>query len=135
MERQLSTAQRLVDKEGDQYQQKMLDTAISVGSSIFGAILGGRTSRTSVTRAARSASGLSKEKRDIARAKEKMVQIESRIKELEDQLNDRITDLTDKFDPMNEELKKIVIQPKKTDILQRYFGFLWVPYFQNMTVR
>ncbi len=131
LDKQLKTAQRLVDKEGDQYQKKMLDTAISVGSSIFGALLGGRTSRTSVTRAARSASGLSKEKRDIARAKEKMVQIEGRIKELETQLNERITDLTEKFDPLNEELKKIIIQPKKSDVLQRYFGFLWVPYFHS----
>jgi DNA-binding ferritin-like protein len=131
LEKQLKTAQRMVDKEGDQYQKKMLDTAISVGSSIFGAILGGRTSRTSVTRAARSASGLSKEKRDIARAKEKMVQIEGRIKELETQLNEQVTELTEKFDPLNEELKKIIIQPKKTDVLQRYFGFLWVPYFYS----
>jgi hypothetical protein len=131
LEKQLKTAQRLVDKEGDQYQKKMLDTAISVGSSIFGAILGGRTSRTSVTRAARSASGLSKEKRDIARAKEKMVQIERRIKELETQLNQQVTELTERFDPLNEELKKIIIQPKKTDVLQRYFGFLWVPYFYS----
>jgi hypothetical protein len=131
LDRQLNTAQRLADKEGDQYQQKMLNTAISVGASIFGAILGGRTSRTSIARAAKSASGLSKEKHDIARAKEKMAQIELRIKELDEQLTDKITDLTDKFDPMNEELKKIIIQPKKTDVLQRYFGFLWVPYFHS----
>jgi DNA-binding ferritin-like protein len=131
LERQLKTARRLVDKEGDQYQQKMLDTAISVGTSIFGAILGGRTSRTSVSRAARSASHLSKEKKDIARAKEKMSEINSRIKGLKEQLNDRINDLTDKFDPMTEDLKKIIIRPKKTDIFQRYFGFFWVPYFHN----
>jgi len=131
LERQLNTARRLVDKEGDQYQQKMLNTAISVGTSIFGAILGGRTSRTSVTRAAKSASGLSKEKRDIARAKEKMAQIELRIKELDQQLTEKITDISDKFDPMNEELKKIIIQPKKSDVLQRYFGFLWIPYFHS----
>jgi len=131
LERQLKTAQRLVDKEGDQYQQKMFDTAISVGTSIFGAILGSRTSRTSVSRAARSASRLSKEKKDVARAKEKMAEINSRIKGLNEQLNDQINDLTDKFDPMIEDLKKIIIRPKKTDILQRYFGFVWVPYFHN----
>jgi len=131
LEKQLETAQRLVDKEGDQYQQKMLDTAISVGTSIFGAILGGKTSRTSVTRAARSASRLTKEKKDIARAKEKMAQIGARITELENQLNDRIAELTDKFDPMNDELKKILIRPKKADVLQRYFGYLWVPFLHN----
>ena len=131
LERQLKTAQRLVDKEGDQYQQKMFDTAISVGTSIFGAILGGRTSRTSVSRAARSASRLSKEKKDIARAKEKTVEIQSRIKDLEAQLNDQINDLTNKFDPMADNLQKIIIRPKKNDILQRYFGFLWVPFFHS----
>jgi hypothetical protein len=132
LERQLTTARHAVDKEGDQYQQKMLDTAISVGSSIFGAILGGRTSRTIVTRAARSAGGLSKEKSDIGRAKEKMEQIEAQIKDLENQLSDQVNDLSAKFDPLNEELKEIIIQPKKTDILQRYFGFLWVPFFHGI---
>ena len=60
-----------------------------------------------------------------------MAQIELRIKKLDEQLTDKTADLTDKFDPMNEELKKIIIQPKKTDVLQRYFGFLWVPYFHS----
>lgn len=133
LERQLKTAQRLVDKEGDQYQQKMFDTAISVGTSIFGAILGSRTSRTSVSRAARSASRLSKDKKDIARAKEKTVEIQLRIKNLDAQLNDQINDLTNKFDPMAGNLQKIIIRPKKNDILQRYFGFLWVPFFHSNT--
>jgi hypothetical protein len=128
LEKQLETARRQAQREGDQYQQKMLNTAISVGSSIFGAILGGRASRTGIARAARSATGLGKEKRDIARAKEKMSQIQDRINELDEQLIERITEIAEKFDPMNEELQKIVVQPKKSDILQRSFGFLWVPY-------
>ena len=99
----------------------------------FGAILGSRTSRTSVSRAARSASRLSKDKKDIARAKEKTVEIQLRIKNLDVQLNDQINDLTNKFDPMAGNLQKIIIRPKKNDILQRYFGFLWVPFFHSNT--
>jgi len=128
LQRQLETARRLVEKEGDQYKQKMLDTAITVGSSLFGALLGGRSARSSVTSAARSASRLSKEKGDIERAKQKMSQIEARMKELEEQLQEQIDDLGEKFDTQNEELKKIMIQPKKTDIRQKFFGFVWVPF-------
>jgi len=128
LQRQLETARRLVEKEGDQYKQKMFDTAISVGSSLFGALLGGRSSRSSVTTAARSASRLSKEKGDIERAKEKMNQIETRISKLNEQLQDQINELSERFDPLKEDLKKIMIQPKKTDIRQRYFGLVWVPF-------
>ncbi len=32
---------------------------------------------------------------------------------------------------LTEALEKIIIQPKKTDVLQRYFGFLWVPFFHS----
>jgi hypothetical protein len=131
LEKRLSTTRRLVEKESDQYQQKMLDTAISVGSTLFDVFLGGRGSRRTVSRTARSATRLGKEKRDISRAKEKMTQIEAQIKELENQLQQEINQISRKFDLTDEHLKKVVIRPKKSDILQKYFGLVWVPFFHG----
>jgi hypothetical protein len=131
LEKRLSTTRRLVEKESDQYKQKMLDTAISVGSTLFDVFLGGRGSRRTVSRTARSASRLGKEKGDIARAKEKMMQIESQIKELENQLQEEINQISGKFDLSDEHLDKVVIRPKKSDVLQKYFGLIWVPFFHG----
>jgi hypothetical protein len=128
LEKQLTTAQRMLDKESDQYQQKMLDTAISVGSTLFDALLGSRRSRSGVSRAARSASRLGKEKRDIARAKEKMADVELRLKALEQELEEEISVIAEKYDMTDQDLEKIVIRPKKADILQKYFGLVWVPF-------
>jgi len=128
LEKQLRTAQQRVDRESDQYTQKKMNTAISVGSSILGMLLGGRTSRTSVSRAARSASSMSKEKRDIERAQQKLADVEARIVEMERLMEDELNNLADKYDPELEELKEVSIRAKKSDILQRYFGILWLPY-------
>ena len=105
-----------------------MNTAISVGSSILGMLLGGRTSRTSVSRAARSASSMSKEKRDIERAQQKLADVEARIVEMERLMEDELNNLADKYDPALEELKEVSIRAKKSDILQRYYGILWLPY-------
>jgi len=131
LEKQLDAARRLVAKESDQYQQKMLDTAISVGTTLFDVFLGGGKSRRGVSRTARTATKLNKEKRDIARAKEKMGQIESQINELEKQIQEEIDQIAKKYDLTDKDLQKVVIRPKKSDVLQRYFGLVWVPYFHG----
>ena len=131
LEKQLNAAQQTVAKESDQYQQKMLDTAISVGSTLFDVFLGGRKSRSGVSRSARSASKLSKEKRDIDRAKERMGIIESRIAELEKQLQEDVDNIAKKFDSIDVDLGQVNIRPKKSDILQRYFGLVWVPFLHG----
>ncbi|MGH1362765.1 MAG: helicase HerA domain-containing protein [Calditrichia bacterium] len=131
LEKQLHTAQQRVDRESDQYSQKKMNTAISVGSTILGMFLGGRASRTGVSRAARSASSMSKEKRDIERAQQKLAQVEARIVEMEQIMEDELNALAEKFDPDLEELKEVSVRAKKSNILQRYYGILWLPYIHS----
>ncbi len=128
LDRQINTAQRAVQREEDQYSQKKLDAAISIGSTLLGAVFGGRRSRTSISRSARSAGRMSKEKRDIERAQAKLADLQERLFELDNQLSDELALITEKYDPLTEVLTEKVVRPKKSDILQRWFGFLWIPF-------
>ena len=128
LDRQINTAQRAIQREEDQYSQKKFDAAISIGSTILGAVFGGRRSRTSISRSARSAGRISKEKRDVERAEAKLADLQERLFELENQLSDELALITEKFDPITETLAEKIIRPKKSDILQRWFGFLWIPF-------
>lgn len=128
LERQLLTARHQVEREESQYKQKQMDTALSAGSSILGMLLGGRSARGGVTRAARSATRMSKEKQDVERALEKVANLEERLQELQEQFRQDAEQISSSLDPMSETLQQIVLRPKKTDILQRWYGILWVPY-------
>lgn len=131
LETQLLTAQQQIERESDQYKQKQMDIAVTVGSTILGALLGGGRTRTGITRTARSASKIAKEKQDIERAKTKMLKIQSQIDKLNINFEDDARKLSEQYDTMNEPLKQIIIRPKKTDINQKYYGILWIPFSQN----
>lgn len=127
LERQLLTAQQQMAREADQYDQKKMDMAVSIGTTLLGSIFGSR-SRSGVSRAARSASQLSKEKRDIERAEEKVAKIHQQIQDLEARLQRETDDIAAQHDPMAENLEEVVLRPKKSDIYQKWYGILWVPF-------
>lgn len=126
VERQLVKAQQRVAKEEDQYSNKKMDMAISIGTTVLGALFGSK--RRSYASTARKVSGLSREKQDISRAEEKLVQVEERLRDLEAELQERLDEISLKYDPANEALEEVVIRPKKSDIMQRWYGILWVPF-------
>ena len=90
LEKKITAVENIISRESEQYQERLMDTAISVGSTLLGAFLGGRSARSGVTRAARSASRIRKDKKDIERAREKKLQLENEIaalnKDFEEQL-------------------------------------------------
>lgn len=131
LEKQLLTARQRVERESDQYKQKQMDIAVTVGSTILGALFGGGRTRTGITKTARSASKIAKEKQDIERAKTKMLKLQSQIDELNGNFEDDAKKISEQYDVMNEPLKQIVVRPKKTDINQKYYGILWIPFSQN----
>lgn len=132
LERQLLAARQQVEREADQYKQKQMDTAISAGSSLLGMLLGGRGGvRGGVTQTARSATRMSKEKQDVERAQEKLAQLEQRLQEMQAQFQSEVDQVSGKLDPMTETLQQIVLRPKKSDILQRWYGILWVPFLHR----
>jgi len=131
LENQLLNAQQRLEKEKADLQQKKMDMAVSVGSTILGAFLGGRRSRSGITRAARSATRMSKEKQDIVKAQEKLARVQEQIQALDEQFQRESELIAQKFDPMSETLQQVILRPKKSDILQKWYGIFWVPFLHR----
>lgn len=128
LDKQIATARRRLDVEEDQYGQKKLEAAISIGSTLLGTIFGNSRARTGITRGARSASKLSKEKQDIRRATEKLQDLQQRMNDLEIDLENQLQDIAGKYDVSLAETEPVALRPKKSDIVQRHFGVLWIPF-------
>jgi hypothetical protein len=116
------------ERESEQASQHKLQTAVSFGATVLGAILGGRTS--SIGRATTAARGLGrtmKESQDVERAGAKVEAIDQQAQELEAELRDEIAALEAAWDPAALVLEPLVLRPKKTDVSVRKALLVWLP--------
>jgi hypothetical protein len=135
IEERIRKAQQAVEREEEQSKQQKLQTAISVGTTVLGSILGRKTlSRTSLGRATTAARGVGrtmKEAGDITRAKETVAAKQQELQELDAEFREEIEALKDRFDPMVEELEDIEVRPLKKDIAVGLVSLAWVPHWED----
>jgi len=134
LEDRLMRARQAVEREGQQASKRKLDTAISVGSAILGAVLGRRISRTSASKigtAAKGYGGVRKEAGDVARAKERVAALEADLVALSDDFDEQVNALDAAYDAQADELKEQIVRAKSTDIDVRFLGAGFVPYWRD----
>ena len=128
-------AQSTVDREADQAKQQQFQTAISIGATLLGAFAGRKALGTSTlgkaTTAVRGASRSMSAQEDISRAKENVGALQKQLADLQAQFNEEFAALGSKIDPMTENMEKIVIKPKKTDITVQLVALVWAPYWRD----
>ena len=132
LENRLLRARQAIDREKQQASRKKLDTAVSFGTAILGALLGRkRLSSSSATRigsAIKTASGARKEAADIKRAEETAAKVRADIEALNRELEREIAVHDTSFDAQAEELDEIIIRAKTTDIHVVFVALAWMPY-------
>jgi hypothetical protein len=129
LEDRLMRAEQAIDRESEQATQSKLDTALSVGTAVLGALLGRkRVSVTSVTRAgtaARRAGNMRKQSGDVKRARERADSIKADIEDLTIAFDDDVAKLEDVFDAQNDALTEVLVRASSTNIQIDWFGIAW----------
>ena len=142
---QIARAEQRVEVEEAQYRQKRMQTVISVGATVVGALFGRKMrSVGTVGRAAtamRGAGSAAKEKGDIARAGERVEALQQRLVSLEADLQDDLALLVPLvavlFDPAalrgpvdTEALAvtEVRVAPRKSDLAVEELAIMWVPW-------
>ena len=129
---QIRRAEDRVAREGSQATQQKLQTALSVGTTIFGALFGSkRISATSVSRAAtaaRSAARIGKESGDVDRASESLEVLRQRKAELEAKVKAELDDAAGKLDPGSVALREVAVTPRKSDLAIGEVALVWTPW-------
>lgn len=135
LENRLLRAVQAIEREQEQSTKRKLDTAVSLGTAVLGALLGRKrlTSSTAsrVGTTIRSAGSARKEASDVARAKETAQKVRADLEALNAALEKEIEDLDTAFDAQAEKLEEILVKPKTTDIHVRLVGLAWMPYRQD----
>jgi hypothetical protein len=133
LEERLRRVQQTEAREREQVGQQGVQTAISIGASILGAVLGRKTVSASnigrATTAARGASRVLKERQDVARAQETVTAVQQAKSELEAELQSEVAALEARGE--SAELEPVAVRPKKTDVRVRLCALVWTPYWRD----
>jgi len=135
LEQQVLRAGQAVEREKDQAGQQRIQTAISLGATLLGALVGRKVlSQTSVGKASttiRRAGKISKEKKDVERAEERFSDLRSRLEELQGQFEEEVESVKTSFDPATEVFQTVTVRPRKSDIKVLLTGLGWEPFWEH----
>lgn len=127
----LRKEQARLDKQQELYGQQKMNTVISLGSTILGALLGRSTvSATTIGRAAttmRGATRTTAKKVDVEQARENIAAAAGKCQQIEDELETLLEQVRAHNDSASIEISRIDIRPRKTDITVSAFGIAWMP--------
>ncbi len=132
MEDRVRRAEQKVEVEREQYTRSGLDTFISAGSGLLGALLGRKT--VSVTNARRAGSAASKavrtgkERGDIGRAEESLEALRERYRRLELEFDDAVAAIEREMDVDALEIESIRVAPRKGDMSPGEPVLVWAPF-------
>jgi len=131
-EERIRSAESRVAKEQSQYQNQRLQTAISFGSTLMGALFGRKlTSRTSVDKAATAMRGIGRaadQRGDVERAEKKVQGLEAELAELESELETELGEIRSRFERISPEYDSQEIRSKKTDLSIDSYCLVWTPW-------
>jgi hypothetical protein len=128
----LRRAEQTVDRESEQAKSQSLQTAISFGTTLLGALVGRKAVSVSTlgraTTAARGVGRTLKESQDIGRAKETVEAARQQLEELNEQLRAETDVIETRFDAASEPIETHSCKPKKANITVRLVALVWAPY-------
>jgi hypothetical protein len=119
-------AEQRVDRERDQYRAAQTQTAISIGSTVLGALFG-RRSRSSATTAMRGVGRAAQQKADVDRALEDVVSLQAQLQDLESDLREHLARVAGEYDRLDTDVEELAIAPRKSDITVDRVALVWVP--------
>jgi hypothetical protein len=124
-------ARQKVEREKAEAKNQSMQTYVSIGTAVIGALLGRKkASATTIGRAAtsmRSASRAARQQADVAHAEESLSTLEEKRMQLEEEIEQELDRIRFESSPESIRLEEIEIPAKKTDIAIDEVVLAWRP--------
>ena len=128
----IERARQKVERERAEAQNKSMQTYVSIGSAVLGALLGRKKiSSTTIGKAAtsmRSASRATRQQADVAHAEESLASLEEKHRELETEIEAELERIRLDSAPERITLERLEIPARKTDTAVEDVVLAWVPH-------
>jgi hypothetical protein len=127
----LRRAQQAVQRETEQASQRRLDTAVSFGSVLVGALFGRKAvsagSASRMGTAIRSAGRAGRERADVGRAQETEASVREAMARLEAEFAADVSRMDSRYDALADPLVQVAVKPKAGDVTVHAVGLAWLP--------
>ncbi len=128
-------AEERVRREEAQLKQQKVQSAISVGTTVLGALFGRKTISASTlgraTAAARGVGRAAREREDVARARDEQERLEQQIAALEQEFEEESARLRDPAAALEDLIEEVEIRPRKSDIAVARLQLVWTPWLRR----
>jgi hypothetical protein len=135
LEQRLLRAEQAHDREAEQARGRKMQTIISFGATALAAVFGSKRFGTGTlgraTTAMRDVGRSIDQSGDVKRADQNVEVAKQKLADLETQHQEDIDALAAKYDTGNEDLERILMRPRKSDITVDALGLVWMPYWQD----
>lgn len=135
MDERIRKAQQAVDREAEQSRGAQMQTAISVGATVLGALFGRKKfSSSTIGKATTAVRGVGRsmdQAGDVGRAKDTVESLRQQSTELQLEFQAEVDALETKVDPVGEVLEPLTVRPKKTDVAAKLVALTWVPLWRD----
>lgn len=132
LKNRIQTAQQALQREKSEAGKASLDSAVSFGSSLLGALFGRKLASASNVRRAssslKSAGGAAKQRGDVTIAQEKLAQCQAQLSEMEERFSEECRELEAAYHPESLELESVRLKPVKSDTQIEPLCILWMPW-------
>jgi len=130
LQERLRRADQDIQKQQEQASESKVNTAISFGTTVIGALFGRKTfSAGTLSKAGTAARGVGrsmKESQDVSRAQENKAAVEAQLQEIETSLQAEIAGIEASHSPQTEPLETLALKPKRTGIQVQLVALTWV---------
>jgi hypothetical protein len=125
-------AQERSERERSQLSQQKLNTVISVGATVLGALFGRKAisvgSMGRAATAARSAGRIGRESQDVDRAEESQQTLTQRLADLQVEIDSEIALLGKTLDAASIAMHSVQLSPRKSDIAVGEIALVWTAW-------
>lgn len=132
LQERIRRAEEKVEKEEAQVGHQKVQTAISVGSTVLGALFGRRVMSAGsigrATTAMRGAGRIGREKEDVKRALVNLEVLQGRLRDLQVEFDSRVESLHEKVSPDRITIETYHVRPRKSDMTIQTTGLVWTPW-------
>jgi hypothetical protein len=131
-EEKLRKAEQGVAREAEQASAAKVQTAVSMGATVLGALFGRKTFSASTlgraTTAARGVGRASKEQEDVARAKENVEVARKALEDLDAQIEEDTKGIAARYDAAAAAIDTVSLAPKRGQVLVQSVSLGWKPH-------
>lgn len=132
LDEKVKRAQAKIEEERSQFTSKSLESAVSIGTSLLGAMFGRKkVSVTNVTRAGTALKSVGRaagERTDIKQAEETLEDLQTQQAQLEQSFKDECAAIETKMSPTQIVLESVEVPGRKTDVSIELLALVWAPY-------